>query len=229
MLLLVAAPTMAGISADATRIIFLASDAARGKSIGLTSSAASPSPYLVKTQVTRDMQGQAALVSFVTTPSLFRLEPDSTHQVLLMKPPGDLPQNRESLFYFRAVAMPAGPDGTFSPNSAVSGSLRVAAATVIKLFYRPDGLTMPQWQAMGKLQFSAGRQGLKVTNPTPYYITLNSLRVNNTPVTLRVEDGSSMISPYASTHYRVAPHQGAVVWEAINDYGATEVFHGTVQ
>ncbi|WP_312872021.1 fimbrial biogenesis chaperone [Serratia fonticola] len=229
LLLLATAPAMAGISADATRIIFMASDAKWGKSIGLTSSAASLSPYLVKVQVTRDMQGQPTQVPFVITPSLFRLEPATTHQVRLMKTPGNQPQDRESLFYFRSVAMPAGTADTSSSRPAVSGALQVATATVIKLFYRPDGLAMPQPQAMSKLQFSAGKQGLNVTNPTPYYITLHRLRVGNTPVTLRVDDGSSMIAPYASTTYHNAPRSGTVEWTAINDYGGMEVFHGTVQ
>lgn len=228
-LLLVAAPAMAGISADATRIIFQVDNAPQGKSIGLTSSVASLSPYLVKTQVTQDMQGLLTQVPFVTTPSLFRLEPGTTNQIRMMKTPGDLPRDRESLFYFRAVAMPAGFGDTFSSPPAVSGALQVATATVIKLFYRPGGLTMPQPQAMGKLQFSADRQGLKVINPTPYYITLHSLRVGHTPVKLRVDDGSSMIAPYTSTGYRNAPHSGAVEWTTINDYGGTEVFHGSVQ
>ncbi|MFC0226306.1 fimbrial biogenesis chaperone [Serratia aquatilis] len=229
MLLLVAAPAIAGISADATRIIFQASDVPRGKSIGLTSSATSLSPYLVKTQVTRDMRGQPAQVPFVTTPSLFRLEPGTTNQIRLMKTPDDLPRDRESLFYFRAVAMPAGPADALSSRPAVSGALQVATATVIKLFYRPEGLAMQQPEAMGKLLFSADKQGLKVTNPTPYYITLHSLRVGNTPVKLRVDDNSSMIAPYASTGYHHAPRAGAVEWTAINDYGGTEVFHGSVQ
>ncbi|CNI73477.1 fimbrial biogenesis chaperone [Yersinia intermedia] len=228
-LLLAAAPATAGISADATRIIFQASEVARGESIGLTSSATSLSPYLVKTQVTRDVQGQAVQVPFVTTPSLFRLEPGTTNQVRIMKTPGDLPHDRESLFYFRAVAMPAGLADSASPSPAVTGALQVATATVIKLFYRPVGLAIPQAQAMGQLQFAASKQGLKVTNPTPYYITLNSLRVNSTPVRLRVEDYSSMIAPYSSAWYRGAPQQGTVAWTTINDYGGTEVFHGTVQ
>ncbi|AHG21731.1 fimbrial chaperone protein [Chania multitudinisentens RB-25] len=228
-MLLTAAPAMAGISADATRVIFQANDEAKGKSIGLTSSTSSLSPYLVKTQVTQDVQGQQTQVPFVTTPSLFRLEPGSTNQVLMMKTPGSLPQDRESLFYFRAVAMPAGAASTTSPAPAVAGTLQVATATVIKLFYRPGGLAMPQPQAMSKLQFSAEKQGVKVSNPTPYYITLNRLSIGNTPVKLRVEDGSSMIAPYSHALYPGTPRQGRVEWTAINDYGGMEAFNGTVQ
>lgn len=228
-LLLVTAAADAGISADTTRIIFTAGDALHGKSVGLTSSAASPVPVLVNAQVTRNVQGEAAQVPFVTTPSLFRLEPDSTSQVLIKKTAGNLPQDRESLFWLRAVAMPAGQAGPLSPTPAVTGAIQVATATVIKLFYRPDGLALSQPQAMAGLTFSADPQGLKVTNPGPYYITLSRLSVNNTPVRLHPEEGSSMLAPHADAVYRGAPHQGRVEWAAINDYGGTEVFHGTVR
>ncbi|HDC4393716.1 TPA: molecular chaperone [Enterobacter cloacae] len=226
---LITAPSVAGISADTSRIIFQAGHATRGTNVGLTSSTTSPSPYLVKTQITHDVLGQSTQVPFITTPSLFRLEPGNTNKVLIMKTPGGLPQDRESLFYFRAVAMPAGAGNNLTPPPAISGSLQVATATVIKLFYRPDRLAMPSEKAPGRLQFTADSQGLKVTNPTPYYVTLNRLRVNNTPVTLRVEDGSSMIAPYASTWYRGAPRKGRVEWTAINDYGGPEVHSALVQ
>ncbi len=227
-LLLVTSPAMAGISADTTRIIFLAENAGHGESLGLTSSIKSSSPYLVKAQVTRDTRGLVVSAPFVTSPSLFRLEPGSTNQVLIKKTPGDLPRDRESLFYFRALAMPAGPNKNLSTAPAVSGTLQIATATVIKLFWRPENLTMPPEGAAGKLTFSADRQGLKAVNPTPYYITLNSLRVSGVPVVLHVKEGSSMIAPYASAWYPGAPGKGRVEWMAINDYGGTEVFNDVV-
>lgn len=228
LLLLTTASAIAGISADTTRIIFQDHNVARGKSVGLTSSVASPSPYLVKAQMTRDSLGEDNQVPFVTTPSLFRLEPGSTSQVLIKKMPAELPKNRESLFYFRAVAMPAGQAGSLSSPPAVAGSLQVATATVLKFFYRPASLAIPHSQAMSKLQFSADSQGLKVTNPTPYYITLSSLRVGATQLKLRMVEGSSMIAPYTSAIYPGVRGEGAVEWRAINDYGGTEIFHGKV-
>uniref|UniRef100_UPI003003E692 fimbrial biogenesis chaperone n=1 Tax=Pectobacterium carotovorum TaxID=554 RepID=UPI003003E692 len=75
----------AGISIDSTRVIFEASDHARGQSVGVSSTDSSTSPYLIKAQVTRDIEGKHAQTPFVTTPSLFRLEPGSTHQVLIVK------------------------------------------------------------------------------------------------------------------------------------------------
>ncbi|WP_127959443.1 molecular chaperone [Serratia microhaemolytica] len=222
-------PALAGISIDSSRIVFHASNDSRGQSVGVTSAASSPQPYLVKAQVTRDLQGLETQTPFVVTPALFRLEPGSTNQVLVMKRSGKLPQDRESIFYFRSLAMPAGKK--LSPNEApvIGGTLKVATAAVIKLFYRPAGLKFSQRQAMGMLQFSRSEQGLKVNNPTPYYITLSTLHVAGSVVSLNIADGETLIAPFSHKIYINAPQQGKVEWKAINDFGATEAFYGTVR
>lgn len=225
------ASAIAGISVDSSRVIFQGSDDARGRSVGVTSSASSASPYLVRAQVSRDVEGNNVQTPFITTPSLFRLEPGSTNQVLVMKRPGagGLAQDRESLFYFRSVAMPAGEKQSTSPSAVLGGALQVSTATVVKLFYRPAGLAIPQQKAMGMLQFSSAGQGIRVTNPTPYYITLASLRIAGVSVPLSPAAGNTMIAPFGHQSYSRVPHQGEVEWKAINDYGGTGVFHGSVQ
>ncbi|WP_127960188.1 molecular chaperone [Serratia microhaemolytica] len=220
---------LAGISIDSTRIIFHASNEARGQGIGVTSAQTSPQPYLVKAQITRDVPGNDNKTPFVTTPSLFRLEPGSTNQVLIMKKPSDLPKDRESLYYFRAIAMPAGSRQDPTQIPAVGGTLKVATAAIVKLFYRPSGLPVAQRQAMGMLQFSNTSQGLRVSNPSPYYITLSSLRIGGVTVPLNIAKGEAMIAPFAQQIYAKAPRQGRVEWKAINDFGAVEVFNGSVR
>lgn len=206
------ASAFAGISIDSSRIIFQSSDDARGRSVGVTSSVSSVAPYLVRAQVSRDIEGNNVQTPFITTPSLFRLEPGSTNQVLVVKKPGadGLATDRESLFYFRSVAMPAGEKQSASPSSVVGGSLQVSTATVVKLFYRPGGLALPQQQAMGMLQFSSTGQGLRVTNPTPYYITLADLKVAGVRVPLSAVAGNTMIAPLGLSYMRVRRIRGGL-------------------
>lgn len=222
---------IAGISLDSTRVVIESNDALRGATIGVTSSASSTTPYLVKAQVTRDTAGEKIQSPFIATPSLFRLEPGSTNQVLIIKKPGsdELPNDRESVFYFRAVAMPAGDKQTTIKSPVVGGMLQVSTATVIKLFYRPASLPMQQKQAMSMLQFSSSVKGIKVTNPTPYFITLAELKVAGKKVPLSVTSGNTMIAPFGSQLYTHAPQQGRVEWKALNDYGGEEAFHGDVR
>ena len=212
---------------DGSRIVFRETDTIKGVSIGVSSSTGSP-PYLVKAIVSRDTEGQQVQTPFIATPSLFRLESDSTSQIRIMKSPGVLPRDRESLFYLRTVAMPAGDTLHRSDAPAVAGSLQVATGQVIKLFWRPEGLSIPQPRAMKMLQFSITAQGLKATNPTPYYITLSQLNVNGKPIKLNVTQGGNMLAPHGSVVWSGSTQKGPVAWTAVNDYGGTETFHGTV-
>lgn len=220
---------IAGISLDATRIIFLSSDERKGQSIGVTSSAESLSPYLIKAQVLKDIQGHSADVPFVVTPSLFRLEQGKTNQIRILKTSGTLPQDRESVFYLRVMAMPAGEKGITTEPTKVEGALTVSTGSIIKLFYRPTSLSMTHQQAMQSLQFSHQGQKLKVTNLSPYFITLSSLKIGNQSVPLSVQKQNTLIAPFSSQTYMTKAVTGQVSWQAINDYGGTEVFHGVIQ
>lgn len=84
-LVLLSATSVAGIAIDSTRIIFQAADDTTGKSVGITSSSGSLTPYLIKAQILKTPAGEQADTPFLVTPSLFRLEPGSTNQVRIMK------------------------------------------------------------------------------------------------------------------------------------------------
>lgn len=223
-------PSTAGVSLTATRLIV--SDSGGGEasgSIGLQSTASSTRPYLVKSQVSRDIEGKDTQVPFVVSPVLFRLDPGNTNQVRVMKKGGSLPSDKESLFYLRVAALPASPSTSQTEFAAPEGALNVATGNIIKLFYRPERLPVTQKEAMGQLKFTAASNRLKVTNPTPYYITLSNLTVNGKPVNIRKTREQNMIAPYGSTLFADAPVTGNVLWQAINDYGGRENFHGSVQ
>ncbi|HGN1706723.1 TPA: molecular chaperone [Providencia rettgeri] len=228
-LLFVSATSVAGIAIDSTRVIFQASNNKTGVSVGIASSSNSQTPYLIKAQVLKTPSGVQTDVPFLVTPSLFRLEPGNTNQVRIMKKNMALPQDKESVFYLRAIATPSGEKNNGQQDNNIGGTIQISTANIIKLFYRPAGLKMEPQQAMQSLQFSADGNGLKVTNASPYYVTLNSLTVGGRKVPMSVSAGNTMISPMSSNVYPGAPHQGSVEWEAINDYGGTEVFHGQIR
>ncbi|WP_250211265.1 fimbrial biogenesis chaperone [Morganella morganii] len=222
--------SVAGVSLTATRLIVsgVSGTQEAGSSIGVRSDDSSVRPFLVKAQIFRDVDGQDTSVPFVLSPALFRLEPGSTNQLRVIKKGNTLPQNKESLFYLRVAALPASSSAQ-TEFSAPEGVLNVATGNIIKLFYRPYGLPVTQKEAMGQLRFTAAGNRLKVTNPTPYYITLSSLKVNGKPVSIRRQREQNMIAPYGETFFADAPLKGEVHWQVINDYGGREDFHGSVQ
>ncbi len=221
----------AGISLDSTRIVVVDNGGDSSTQIGVTSDDRSKDPYLVKIQISQDMAGEKIATPFVLSPSLFRLDPDNTQPVLILKKNTALPQDKESVFYFNALAIPSGDPANPSQSTLVDGSIQVASSIVVKLFYRPAKLPMTQKDAMGKLQFTATSNGLAISNPTPYYITLNSLTVNGSAIQLNTKENrlKSMIAPFGQQAFSAVPHQGAVTYKAIDDMGNAEVFHGSVQ
>lgn len=228
LLLLWAGHALAGFSLDSTRIIFTESDNTSGVRIGVTSNAKSLTPYVVQTNVTQGDEDTTGNTPFVTTPSLFRLDPNNTQPVRILKKSDGLPQDRESVFYFNALALPS---SDANGGRAERGELQIASNIVIKLFYRPNNLPMTFNEAMGKLTFSASGREVQIRNPTPYYITLANLSVDGKAVSLgnKSEKDAGMIAPFGERTYPAPATRGAVTWGAIDDFGNTEVLHGTMQ
>lgn len=220
----------AGISLDGTRIIFPASSSNQGQSIGVTSSQQSTVPYLVKAQVLADVYGEQQQTPFSVTPSLFRLEPGNTNQLRVLKTGQEtLPQNKESIFYLRVIAVPAGTKGETNSKTELGGSITVSTGTIIKLFYRPEGLSMTHKKAMSSLQFLRRDNALLVKNPSPYFITLSSLSIDGKALAVSVRKQNTTIAPFSEMSYPDMNALGKVTWQSINDYGGTELFHGSVQ
>ncbi|WP_300003691.1 molecular chaperone [uncultured Cedecea sp.] len=228
-LLWLSASTWAGIALDATRIIFSSADDTSGQRVGIVSASDSSTPYLIRSQILATPYGDQGETPFLVTPSLFRLEPGATNQVRVMKKNVSLSQDKESVFYFRAIAIPTSNKDPAESKSNIGGNIQISTGSIIKLFYRPANLAMSQQQAMRSLIFTRSEKGITVYNPSPYYITLNSLKIANTVIPISVKKGNTLIAPMSRNTYSRVPQQGAVEWKTINDYGGVEVFHGKVQ
>lgn len=225
LILTTAQPALASISVGASRIIFNAGESSKSVDINNRSNS---QPYLINVDVSRDVAGKLVDAPFMVTPALFRIEPGNTNKVRILKKADALPTDRESVFYFNAMAIPTSKVGEVESSTAVGGVIQVATGNTVKLFYRPANLAMTQKQAMGKLQFTRDAQGIKVSNPTPYYISLSKLIINGKAVKLDVLNGSSMVAPFGSYVYPVTAAAGKVEWKAINDFGGKESFDGAI-
>lgn len=225
----VCSQAIAGISLDSTRIVFTAKDVAQGQSIGITSSSQTLYPYLVKAQVLANVDGSETKTPFSVTPSLFRLEPGSTNQIRILKTDNQpLPNDKESVFYLRIMSLPAKDGDDIAQNKAIDGTLTVSTGSIIKLFYRPNDLSMTQQQSMASLQFTQAGNGLQITNPSPYYVTLKSLSINGKTVSINTLP-NQMLAPFSKMTYPTTTTTGKVMWKAINDYGGAETFNGTIK
>ncbi|AHG21884.1 molecular chaperone [Chania multitudinisentens RB-25] len=160
------AQVQAAIALDRTRIIFAGGD----KSISLSVKNDNLQlPYLAQGWI-EDAAGNKVTSPLAVLPPVQRIEAGAKSQVKIQALPvvSQLPQDRETLYYFNLREIP--------PKSDKANTLQIALQTRIKLFYRPKSLmkTTAEMATPWQEQLTLTKQGDKyvVNNPTPYYVTL---------------------------------------------------------
>lgn len=168
-------------------------------------------------------------VPFMVTPPLFRMEPNSQNSVLVVRDgTAELPTDRESVFYLSLLAIPSTSKLTEDHNAGVTAQVSVGIQTIIKLFYRPEGLSIPVQAAAEKLTFRQVGQVLQIANPTPYFVTLAGLIVNGKVMNVRETEAGAMIAPFSTQDYPITGQAHQFTWTAINDYGGKSAeYHAT--
>lgn len=149
-------------------------------------------------------------VPFAMTPPLFRLNANKENMMRILKTAGDLPGDRESVFYINVKAIPPVPEDADAQNT-----LQLAIKTRIKLFYRPKGLEGKATDAGKALQWSHQGNDLIVKNPTPYAVSFNEINVSGKPI-----KDINMVLPKSEAHYVMPAGSGNnVSFTFINDFG----------
>ena len=161
---LLSGQAQAAIALDRTRVILNGGDSAVSMII---SNKNTQLPYLAQGWLENE-QGDKITSPLIVLPPVQRVEPGKPSQVKIQALPAakQLPQDRETLYYFNLREIP--------PKSDKPNTLQIALQTRIKLFYRPAAIAPQQNAAPWQEQLTLTRQGDKyqVNNPTPYYITL---------------------------------------------------------
>ncbi|WP_422527511.1 molecular chaperone [Serratia fonticola] len=210
-----------GLSLSQTRVVFNAE--ATSATVNLRNH--SNHPWLTRVQVLATPDGAQA-APFMITPPLFRVEPNSQSAVrILRKGTEALPTERESVFYLSFLAIPASRKLGAETSSAVSAQVTVGVDTVIKLFYRPAGLVLTPQAATKQLTVHRQDNGVKISNPTPYYQTLATFNLDGKPVAIR--ETGSMIAPFGSRFYTSNGQPRQATWSVLNDYGGTSPVYQT--
>ncbi len=166
-----------------------------------------------------------ARTPFVLRPPVFRLDAGKSQALRVLFAGGDLPQDRESVYWLNVLDIPPAPQ---DDEIATGNFLQFSLRTRIKLIYRPKGLdaiaTAPQ-----KLQWTLvqDKQGwaLQASNPTPYYVHFAKvgLRVQGTDY---ASVDPQMVAPLSTAVYplqglNARPAGGNVQFEFINDQGGS--------
>ncbi|WP_058911252.1 molecular chaperone [Entomohabitans teleogrylli] len=165
--------------------------------------------YLVQSWV--DMDAPDSKAPFIVTPPLFRINSDEENILRIVRTGGQLPEDRESVYWLNVKAIPA-----MDSSKADTNVLHIVVKSRLKLFYRPAGLEGRVDTAYQQLQASRSGNRLTLTNPSAYYVSLFSLKVDGQEI-----KEADMVPPKGSATYTLAGGKVTTVsWQAISDYGA---------
>ncbi|PAM64652.1 hypothetical protein CEK00_09455 [Stenotrophomonas maltophilia] len=187
------------------------------------------SPVLVQvwiTELDKDSLLQAGNVPFVTTPPVFRLQPQTTQALRIRHLAPAQITDREQAYWLNVYEIPGRHTDAPSENL-----LEIATRTRIKLFMRPHGLKMPAATAADRLTWTLESNGasgstLTVNNPSPYHVSFGEVGVIQGGMrVLRdgAEGSGGMVAPFSSQSFQIAPPALTPAAKAyakvINDHG----------
>ncbi|HZZ75756.1 MAG TPA: molecular chaperone [Puia sp.] len=200
---LISAQAQANVTVGATRLIYNGDK--KEASLSVTNSG--KSPYLIQSWVeTETSSGKAP---FIITPPLFRLDGGQNNLLRVVRTGGNLPENRESLFWMNIKAIPS------TSGKANQNTLQLAVNTKLKLIYRPSGLKGVPEDVAQSLKWSRSGNQLHVSNPTRFYMNLAKVQINGKDVS------ATYVAPESTADFTLPQGVtgGEVTWSVINDYG----------
>lgn len=204
-----------GFSLGSTRVIY---DAGKNQATISVINSAKGAPFLAQSWV--DMYQPAAgkdtkishvKAPFMVTPPLYRQD-EGKNTLRIVRTGGNIPSDRESVFWLNVKAIPGTPKSLQGKNS-----VQFAYVLRVKMFYRPTGLQSKPSSAYQELKFARQNNQLVISNPTPYYVTFSSLNIGGK----EVSDTTAMVPPLGTSQYDI-PHGvsgNKVSFKALNDFG----------
>lgn len=205
-LLVTSTVAQAGVIVGGTRLIY---DGGKKES-SLSISNPDKVPYLIQTWV-ETTGGGAEKAPFMVTPPLFRLDGGQENVLRVVRAGGNLPSDKESLYWMNVKAIPA---GEAKDNQNI---LQIAIKSRIKLIFRPQGLKGSPEDVTGQLKWQRSGNNVQVTNPTPFYMNFMEISVAGKPV-----KDVTYVAPGGSANFALPAgvSSGSVGWKIISDYGA---------
>lgn len=214
---------LAGIQITGTRIIFPGNK----KEVSVSFQNSGQRPVLIQSWVEKNYKTTTEeIVPFLVTPPLLRIESNHNGILRILRTDNSFPEDRESLFWFNLQEIPE--------VSKEENTLQLAVISRLKLFVRPAKLDTPTSEVYAKLNWKIEqldhRLILQVINPTPYFITLASLKINET-INL---SPTEMVPPFGKTSYSLNEKLSAnqinrISYQVINDFGTeTEIIQATL-
>lgn len=196
--------SLAGVQIGGSRLIY----DGNAKQASISVNNPDKQPYLIQSWVNKSVESNTDDGVFISTPPLFRLDPNTQNSIRIIYNGQSLPKDRESVYWLNIKSIP-------SSDKEAQNVLLIAVKSKMKLFYRPTGLKENPANAYKQLKFSQSNGKLLVKNPTPYHVSFYSLKVNGKDI-----ENPEMVAPFSTKVINKSVATGNNVnWQAINDFG----------
>lgn len=216
-----AQPSPASVVVVGTRVIY--PGGAREQTLQLNNPDEAPSVVQVWIDNgNADSTPENAQAPFLVTPPVFRIEPHAGQMVRIVFTGGELPQDRESVFFLNTLQIPA-----FDPAEAERNRMLLLLRNRLKLFHRPAGLPGSAESAAEALRFGIARSGADWTliadNGSAFHVSLIELRIVGEG--LAIDLAPRMVAPKSSQSWRVesradlAASARKILLRFVNDHG----------
>ncbi len=199
----------AGVNIGGTRVIY---DGGK-KEAALGISNPDNVPYLIQSWFDNP-DNSAGKIPFIITPPLYRLDRGQENVMRIVRA-GNLPDNKESMYWLNIKAIPAA--------EKKANSLQIAVKTRIKLIYRPAALKRNNPEDFAKqLIWKIAANHILVSNPGNYYMNFNEITVAGKSV-----PEPTYVAPGASATFSLPAgvSVGPVTFKLINDFGGVGPAH----
>ncbi|WP_273746449.1 fimbrial biogenesis chaperone [Morganella morganii] len=161
--------------------------------------------YLIQGWIEKE-DGIIKSKNFILTPVLFRLDAGKKGILRVMLKQAAFPDDRESLLWLNVRGIP-------ETEERRENKLQVVINSKFKFFYRPRGITEPDYN---NLRYERSGNKINIINDTPFHITVRDVTVNNKEHTV-----SDMIVPFESLTVPVTAihNKDKITISYISDFG----------
>lgn len=229
---LLSTTTQAGIAIGLTRVVVTGDD--KSGSVQILNEGNHPALlqlWVDHSIAEMDKSIEQIKVPFVVEIPVFRLDPQTNKYVRIYYTgtASQLPPDRESMFWLNVLEVP--PKSASS--QAANNEVQIAFRSRIKLFYRPAGIPSSSEGVLKQLSFRWVPQGsggiLRVTNPTPFNVTFQTLEIAQSKSAARTTvklGNDDMVAPKCSADgvligNQVPAKNMTVFFSIIDDFGST--------
>lgn len=204
----------AGVVIGGTRVIYEGNK----KEASINVSNQDSIPYLIQSWI-ESPDNHSEKPPFIITPPLYRLNQGQKNVERIVMT-GELPQDKESLYWLNIKAIPS--------SDPKDNTLQIAVKTRIKLIYRPAALHDSLPEALtNQLSWHCQGNQLVVSNPTPVVMNFNEITVGGKSIA-----NVSYVLPGDKNHFesKECAKGHEVIFKIINDYGGMgQSVHSRIQ